>query len=439
MLTTVLSFVLVLGIIIFVHELGHLLVAKAFGIRAFVFSLGFGKRLAGFQWGDTDCRVSLIPLGGYVKLEGEPGDHLSEDTSTLGDGRDFLSRPRWQRFLVYLAGPAMNAVLAISIFTGLYMVGFEEPSSLSLPPVVGAVQPGSPAEAAGLQPGDLVLTVDEQPQPTWGELAYSLLIRPDADLRLRIRRDGAERQVSLRSTATPDKTGDIGIRPFSFVQVVTPGGAAEQAGLRPGDAIAAVGSTPIRSPEDVRPAVVAAGTSAVVVRVYRDGQFLDLGMTPRDSGSGPMIGVQIGEKLVVKQYPLVHAVRAAVNRSWDETRRIGEVLVRLLRAQLSPKTMAGPLGIAQMSGEAARHGLQYWWGFVAIISLNVGLLNLFPLAPLDGGHMLILAAEGTARRDLHPTVKNWVMNAGAALIFLLIGLVIYSDISKMSFVQKLLQ
>ena len=331
MLTTVLSFVLVLGIIIFVHELGHLLVAKAFGIRAFVFSLGFGKRLAGFQWGDTDCRVSLIPLGGYVKLEGEPGDHLSEDTSTLGDGRDFLSRPRWQRFLVYLAGPAMNAVLAISIFTGLYMVGFEEPSSLSLPPVVGAVQPGSPAEAAGLQPGDLVLTVDEQPQPTWGELAYSPLIRPDADLRLRIRRDGADRQVSLRSTATPEKTGDIGIRPFSFVQVVTPGGAAEQAGLRPGDAIAAVGSTPIRSPEDVRPAVVAAGTSAVVVRVYRDGQFLDLGMTPRDSGSGPMIGVQIGEKLVVKQYPLVHAVRAAVARSWDETRRLGEVLVRLLR------------------------------------------------------------------------------------------------------------
>jgi regulator of sigma E protease len=430
-LVTVASFVVVLGIIIFVHEFGHLITAKAFGMRVFVFSFGFGKRLLGFKWGETDCRVSAIPLGGYVKLEGEGDDLISEDTRALGDGKDFLSRPRWQRFLVYLAGPAMNGLLTLTVFTGLYMAGFEEPASLSLPPVIGAVETGSPAEAAGLQAGDEILAIDGREQPTWADAAYSFLIRPDADVRLRFRRGGEEKELLLRSTSTPEKAGDIGVRPFTFAQVVSHGSAAEAAGLLPGDAIVQVGNTPIRSPEDVRPAVQATGAKPVSVRVYREGRFLDLEMTPRDGGAGPVIGVQLGEKLVVKRYGFVAATRAAARRSWEETRRIGEVLGRVLTARLSPKTMAGPLGIAQMSGEVARRGAQYWWGFVAVISLNVGLLNLFPLAPLDGGHLALLAVEGAARRDMDPTIKGWIMNVGAAAIFLLIGWVIYADISRL--------
>lgn len=440
MVTTLLAFVVVLGIIIFVHEFGHLIVAKAFGMRVFVFSFGFGKRLLGFKWGDTDCRISAIPLGGYVKLEGEPDDHLSEDVSGLGDGRDFLSRPRWQRFLVYLAGPLMNGVLTLVVLTVLYMVGFAEPASLSARPVIGGVDPGSAAEAAGVQAGDEIIAIDGQPQPTWAAAFYAILIRPDTELRLRIRRGSEERELGLRSQSTPgEKAGTIGVRPLTYVQVVTPGSAAEAAGLRAGDAIVRIADAPIRSADDVRPAVLASAGRTVALRIYRDGSLLELPVTPRDDGAGPRIGVQVGgERLVTRRYPLPGAIAAAARRTWELTRQIFEVVGRLATGRLSPKTMAGPLGIAQQSGEAARQGAQSLWGFVAFISLNVGILNLFPLAPLDGGHLAVLALESSVRRDLSPVVKGWIMNAGAAVVMLLIALVLYSDISKMAFVRRLL-
>ena len=161
------ALIVVLGIIIFFHESGHFLMAKAFGMRVFIFSFGFGKRLFGFKRGDTDYRVSLIPLGGYVKLEGEPDDVISEDTAPRGDGNDFLSRPRWQRLLVYVAGPAMNAVLAVLTFTIIFMMGVGVPGVRYDIPTIGAIDPGSPAEAVGLLPGDTITKFDGEPATDW--------------------------------------------------------------------------------------------------------------------------------------------------------------------------------------------------------------------------------------------------------------------------------
>jgi len=437
-LTTPIAFVVVLGIIIFVHEFGHLITAKAFGMRVFIFSFGFGKRLFGFHWGDTDCRVSAIPLGGYVKLEGEPGDHLSEDTASLGDGRDFLSRPRWQRFLVYLAGPAMNALLTITVLSGFYMVGFAVDASRFDRPVIGAVDAGSPAEKAGLVPGDEILAIDGKLLPSWEDAQYHILLRPDTELKLQVRGSAGEREVALRSEATSaERIGSIGVHPLVRVGQVLEGQPAEAAGLKSDDAILSIDGQVLRSFSEIPPIVGGAAGRELLFKVLRDGQPLELRITPKDSGSGPRVG--IAPKTVVKKFGPAGAVAEAARWSWDMTTQTFDVIGRLVTARISPKTMMGPLGIAQASGDAARGGAGSLLFLVAVISLQVGILNLFPLAPLDGGHLAILAVEGVARRDMSPLVKGWIMNAGAAVIFLLIGLVLYSDISKMPFVQRLLQ
>ena len=435
-LTNTAAFIAVLGLMIFFHEFGHFITAKMFGMRVFIFSFGFGPRLMGFKWGDTDLRVSAIPLGGYVKLEGEAEDHLSEDTSRLGDGKDFATRPRWQRFLVYLAGPFMNGVLTVGVLTALYMVGFQVDGALYDRPVVGSVAPGSPAEQAGLQPGDQIVSIDGQPASTWEDAQYAILIRPDSAVRLVLRRGGETREVVVRSGSDADKVGTIGVRPLVRVGQVTPGAPAAEAGLRPDDAILRMGDKPVASFGEIPAIVAASAGKPLPVQVWRDGEVLSLTVTPRDQGEGPRIG--IGQKLVEKKFGFAGAVREALRWTRDMTRQTFEVLGRLLTAQISPKTMMGPLGIAKASGDAARGGIGPLFYLVAVISLQIGIMNLFPLPPLDGGHLAILAAESVARHDFSMNAKAWLMNAGAMVLFLLIGLVLYSDLSKTSLLGKYL-
>jgi len=431
------AFVVALGVIIFVHEFGHFITAKAFGMRVYIFSFGFGRRLLGFKWGDTDCRLSLIPLGGYVKLEGEAEDHLSEDTSQRGDGRDFATRPRWQRFLVYLAGPIMNAALTIGVLTVFHMIGFGVDAALYDQPIVGAVEPASPAATAGLQPGDEILAIDGHRVVTWEEALYKIWIRPDAPVTLRLRHGGQESDVSLVSTSTgPEKAGKIGVTPLVRIGSVVPGSAAEAAGLKPNDGLLRVGGEPIRSFGDVPPLVQASKGKPLQLELYRDGRVVEAAATPREAGAGPQLG--IGSKTVIKRFGFFRSVEESTLWAWAQTKLTFETLSRLLTGRLSPKSMMGPLGIAKASGEKAREGPGPYFFLIAIISLQVGILNLFPLAPLDGGHLAIIAAEGLVRRDFSIAVKAWIMNAGALVIFLLIGVVLYSDLSKTSWLGRYL-
>ena len=356
-LTTTLAFVVVLGIIIFVHEFGHLITAKAFGMRVFVFSFGFGKRLLGFKWGETDCRVSAIPLGGYVKLEGEPGDHLSEDTSALGDGKDFLSRPRWQRFLVYLAGPAMNALLTITVLVRLLHGGLRgrraaATTARSWAPSTRARRRRRPASS----PETRSSRSTASRVPSWEEAQYHIILRPETSLALRVRRGGEERDVPVRSEATAaEKIGSIGVHPLVRVGQVLAGQPAEAAGLRTDDAILSIDGKPLRSFAEIPPIVGASGGRAMTFQrlAGRDRRSTSP-ITPRDSGAGPKIG--IAPKTVLKKFGPVGAVGEALRWSWEMTRQTFDVVGRLVTAQISPKTMMGPLGIAQASGDAARGG-----------------------------------------------------------------------------------
>jgi regulator of sigma E protease len=430
-----LAFVPVLGIIIFVHEFGHLLVAKAFGMRVFVFSFGFGKRLAGFKWGDTDCRLSAVPLGGYVKLEGEPDDRVSEDTSavTVGDGNDFTSRPRWQRFLVYLAGPAMNAVLTIAVLTGFYMFGLPDSNDQ---PIVGAVDGGSPADRVGIAPGDAIVAVDGEATATWESAQYQIMVRPEREVTLRVRRGGEERDIKVRTEAlTKEKIGSIGVYPLVRVGQVVSGQPAEAAGVKLDDAILRIGDKAIRSFAEIPDVVGASQGKPLDFQLWRGGQILSLSVTPKDSGAGLRVG--IGPKLT--KLGTGGAVVQACRWTWDMTLQTLDIMKRLLTAQISPKAMMGPLGIAQASGEAAKSGRPGPLLFlVAILSLQVGIFNLLPIAPLDGGHLTILAGEGLIRRDFSIAVKMWIMNAGVAVMLLLIGIAIYADLSKTSLFGKFL-
>jgi len=436
-LTNAAAFVFVLGLMIFFHEFGHFITAKAFGMRVFIFSFGFGRRLFGFHWGDTDCRVSLIPLGGYVKLEGEPDDQLSEDVSKSGDSRDFTSRPRWQRFVVYLAGPAMNGVLTVSVLTILYMIGFQVDATLYDPPVIGAVDAGSPAEQSGIRPGDEIVEIDGKRQASWEDAQYNLLIRPNATLALKLRRGAEERTLQLRSTsATAERVGSIGVYPLVRVGQITEGAPAQAAGLKSGDAILRIGGKPVRSFEEIPGLLAEAAGKPLQLEVWREGGVSELSVTPRDDGQGPRIGV--ARRMTVKRFAAVGAVQEALRWTWSMTVQTFEVLGRLVTAQISPKTMMGPLGIAKASGDAARGGAGPLFYLVAVISLQIGILNLFPLPPLDGGHLAILAGEGLLRRDFTVEAKTWIMNAGAMVLFLLIGLVLYSDLSKTSMFGRFL-
>jgi regulator of sigma E protease len=425
-LTNILAFVFALGVIIVVHEAGHLMMAKAFGVRVLTFSVGFGRRLWGFRRGETEYRLSLVPLGGYVRLGGENPDEITDDP------REFLNKPRWQRILVYLAGPAMNVVLAIVVIAGLFMAGIEVATLPDEPPVIGGVEQGSSAARAGLRRGDLITSVKGQAVEDWREVVFALLGSPERPLPLTVRRGGR----TLAAVVTPGRVpredmGDFaGLLPSFRPQVikVIDGAPAAAAGFRPGDEIRAVDGRPILDSKAFVEAIADKAGKPVAVQVLRDGKPFDIAVTPRNDGGSGKIGVQIG---FYQRYGPLKAVTESVRYNVQTVKDTFLILGKIFNRELSAKgALAGPIEIAAQSGAAVRRGFKDLLLLMGFISMSIAIMNLMPIPILDGGQIFILAVEGVIRRDLSMRLKEIISQVGFVMILLLMFVVIWFDLMK---------
>ncbi|HXW07199.1 MAG TPA: RIP metalloprotease RseP [Vicinamibacterales bacterium] len=434
-MTTILSFVFVLGVLIFVHELGHFLMARRIGVRVLTFSLGFGPKLLSFRRGDTEYCVSAIPLGGYVKMAGEN----PEDTRT-GASDEFLSKGKWQRFQVLVMGPVMNLAFALVVMALVLYQGAQVPAYLERPAVIGVVMPDSPAAKAGLQPHDEIVSVDGRLVPTWEHFAMALMPKAGRDVNLLIEREGRPFTVSVVPDAVDKfEIGDIGILPLVFPQIaaVNPDTPAQEAGLQPGDIILAVGAErEVSQPRVIE--LIQASQGRLELEVRRAGETRTITVQPRKLDDDKLkIGAVISRAdfRTIKPGP-IEAVRLSVEQNWKWTRLIFETLAGLLTGAASVKQLMGPVAIAQVSDAAAQQGWVELFGLMAMISLNLGLLNLMPIPVLDGGHIAILAIEGLSRRDFSMKVKEKMLLVGFVLLVTLMVTVIYNDLTRVQWIER---
>jgi regulator of sigma E protease len=443
-LTTLLAFLFVLGVLIFVHELGHFVMARRVGVRVLKFSLGFGPRLVGFTRGDTEYVISAIPLGGYVKMAGE-----NPDDPRSGRDDEFLSKSKWERFQILIMGPLMNLILAVVVTAGVLMNGADIPAYQSKPPVVGFVMPDSPAAGAGIQRGDRLTTVAGRSVDTWEQFIIAVGTRAGRETEIGVLRDG--KSFTVMATPAPQtkfEIGDIGVAPDTHpnVAALLPGAPAEKAGLKVGDVIHRVDGTTITLREQLIAAVSKKANTPVMMAVVRNGSPIDVIVTPEANTGrcpslpqgGGCIGISIGEEVTRINPGPIDAIGMSIKRNYDTARLIFMTIGQLITRETSTRQLMGPLAIAQLSGESAEQGWASLFALMASISLNLGLLNLLPIPVLDGGHIFIMALEGLARRDFSLKVKEKMFLAGFAVLLMLMVTVIYNDLTRIPLFERLM-
>jgi regulator of sigma E protease len=437
LLTSLLAFIFVLGVLIFVHELGHFMAARRVGVRVLTFSLGFGPKLLRLTRGDTEYCISAIPLGGYVKMAGE-----NPDDPRSGQPDEFLSRSKWERFQILIMGPVMNVLLALVVMTFVLHQGAQVPAYEQQPPIVGSVVEGSPAERAGLRPGDRILSVAGRPVDTWERVFVQVSPRAGQQIELTVQRDGRPLSLEVVPAAqTEFQLGEIGALPDMHPQVlaVSPGQPAEAAGIEVGDIIVAVNGQPVTRDNPLVKTINRSSGIPLTLTLRRAGQTRDVVVTPQKKGDVGLIGVQLSPFEVRTIQPgLLQAARMSVQRNLEWSTLIFQTLAGLFSGETSPRNLMGPVGIAQLSGGAAQVGWIALLTLMAMISLNLGILNLLPIPVLDGGHIAILALESVARRDLSLRVKEKVLLAGFVVLMLLMVTVIYNDLTRIAWVERLM-
>jgi regulator of sigma E protease len=434
-LTAVLAVAVVLGFMILIHEFGHYAAAKWLGVRVEVFSIGFGKRLLGFHRGETDYRISAIPLGGYVKMSGE--NPMDERT---GDPAEFLSHSRWHRFIIAIAGPSMNILLAIGLLTVVYMTHYETAVYLDQPAVVDGVKAGSPAAQAGIQPGDRIARVDGIDNPTWEQLQPRVWLSPNQPLNVTIQRGNDLLQKTVVPTpVTSSEVGSAGWYPRESVIIgrLDKDMPAFKAGMKDGDKIVAMNGQPLLSIETMIERLQEIKNNPADLTVLRDNATLNfhlqalLSQTEDPKEQRYRLGFANKGETKVTRLPFTQAISLSLEENRRDSLMILELAKKITQHKISMRAVSGPIGIAQDAGYAAQQkGWTPLMELTAAISLNLGIFNLLPIPILDGGVIMLLFVESLMRRDINIKIKERIYQAAFVLLVLFAVMVIFNDLAK---------
>jgi regulator of sigma E protease len=428
---SVIGAIIALGFMVTIHEFGHFIAARLFGVRVDVFSFGFGTRLFGIKRGHTDYSVRILPFGGYVRMA---GDSTSEERTGAPD--EFLSKPRWQRACILLAGPAMNALTALIVFA-FYLGGVSQQAVYIDKPIeVAGVFKGSPADQAGIRSGDRIVDINGIENPTWERAHFEAhFTLPGNQLPVTIDRDGQQIHSFVHSAMDYFQMFGYPAEPV-IVDTVTPASPAERAGLRPGDNITSFGGVPIDSFNTLTQLFSQNEDHPVLIGIIRAGHSMNLQVRPWKMDPGDGFGARwtIGIKRHIETQRVEKGPLESLGISlWFNARMAKQMLDlvgQLFVGKASLKDVSGPVGIVAVSGQAARAGIGSLISVMAYISLNLFVVNLLPIPILDGGHIVVLAAEGVLRHDLSLKVKERFLQVGFVFILVVFALVMYNDVVR---------
>ncbi len=446
-LTSTVSMLVVLGIMVLVHEFGHFAVAKLCGVRVEVFSVGFGKRLFGFRRGDTDYRLSLLPLGGYVKMSGESPGEVS-----TGDPAEFNAHPRWQRILIGLAGPVSNFLLALALMTGFYMMHNEVEAFRSQAASIDFVSDHTAAAAAGLKAGDLMTRFDNVENPTWEQVSIRAAMNVGQIIPVDVKRDGQTVSTEMM-IPSPRGSDEFDFDTIGFVprmqedpvriRQIEPGMPAAKAGMKPGDQILSVDGLTLHSSDAMLAFLQQDNGRPIQLTVLRDGKTFQISLQPvmADTDRHRLYRIGFAPNLPpfkIQQLPLPAALKQSVHFNLRYSGLILEVLHRMVTRRFAVQDLSGPIGIARETGLAVEQpGWQPIIGLMSIISLNLGIFNLLPIPILDGGVIVLLLIEEVMRRDLNQEFKERIYQAAFVVLLIFAAFVMFNDISKLQVFSKL--
>ena len=435
---TIAAGIIMLGILVFVHELGHFCVAKFCGVKVLKFSLGFGPRLISHQYGETEYMICAIPLGGYVQMLGEGGGEQGEDVELdpEEEHRSFSKIPLSRRMAIVAAGPIMNLVLPFMILPLAYMTGINLPAYLEEKPCVGYVLPESDAEEAGFLIGDCITAISGLGVESWTDTGPALVNSAGEPIVFTFERDG----LTAELTVDPENGGleglqSIGLLPEQKAVIggLAPAMPALDAGLEEGDLILSVGEQDIVSLYQLKGSIQETDGEPTAVVVERDGEQLTFELVPKktDGGDSFLIGVAPQQETLFKRFSFGAAVTAGAERSLDLIELTLVFIQKLFAGHVSTSNIGGPITVVQIAGQAAQTDISSIISVLAFLSIQLGILNLLPIPILDGGHLFFYFFELVFRRPISLRAREWAQQIGLILLLLLMVLAFYNDIVRM--------